>query len=60
MKDSIKNEDSINKEDEIKKENDPGVGDDPRHAKSRESGNLVPRHFWSKIWTFSEIKTLDK
>ena len=45
MKDSIKNEDSINKEDEIKKENDPGVGDDPRHAKSRESGNLDPGHF---------------
>ena len=23
-----------------------------RHAKSWEPGNLVPGHFWSKIWTF--------
>ena len=23
-----------------------------RQAKSQEPGNLVPGHFWSKIWTF--------
>ena len=27
-----------------------------RHAKLQEPGNLVPKHFWRKIRTFSEIE----
>ena len=27
-----------------------------RHAKNREAGNLVPRHFWKKIRNFFRIQ----